>query len=134
MHDIQNDILFAKFLNYYKNPVPHEDGKYYWDIFEYQSNSFIGVVREDKMQFSSDWNLLMEVVDRIESLKEQDRQVSRHNIVTPYRVDIINRNMVEILAYGEDLIASSIDQRLNRIEAVYTATLNFIKWYNIKKA
>ena len=85
---------------------------------------FMGrVIPEDKLEFydenptthfyNSNWNWLMEVVEKIESLG--------------YRVTIV-RHICRIDLTEESKLIISED--IKKIEAVYSACLEFIKWYN----
>jgi hypothetical protein len=67
----------------------------------------------ENQEYNRSWSWIMPVIDKIENLEEIDRNKSfdangtAPRYCTPYRVDIINRNMVEILAFGEDLMSSA---------------------------
>ena len=64
-------------------------------------------------KYDTDWNWLMPVVKKIESLG--------------YRVTIV-RHICRIDLTEESKLIISED--IKKIEAVYTACLEFIKWYN----
>ena len=74
-----------------------------------------GYYKNDNLQFHTDWNWLMEVVEKIEK---------------NYLVDIfgkavsIHENNVEMIV---DLNAINYT---TKIEAVYNAVVTFIEWYN----
>ena len=81
---------------------------------------FTGIKTEyfkyEDLKFHSDWNWLMEVVEKIESIK--GTQI------------FINGISCEIMFKGRE-------NRKNintKIEAVYNACLEFIKWYNEQKS
>jgi hypothetical protein len=65
-------------------------------------------------KYHSDWNWLMEVVEKIEILG--------------YRVTIEEHFCRVELIILDDIVVSRRD--IPKIQAVYTACLNFIKWYN----
>ena len=68
--------------------------------------------------YDTDWNSLIQVVEKIESLGFD------FNILTPTVIEIWNGE-------GEQLIY--VDGRNSKIEAVYNACIEFIKWYNEQK-
>jgi hypothetical protein len=91
--------------------------------------------QEKQWDYDWSWSCLMEVIDKIETIEELDRNKSVDNnerMCNPYRIDIINRNMVEILRFGEDQIAFIDNQYLTKKEAIYLAVVKFIEWYNEK--
>lgn len=72
--------------------------------------------------YHKDWNWLMEVVEKIESL----------DCVIDFKVTI---EYVEIIArMGKGIVFKNcifdIDYWINKRKAVYTACVEFIKWYN----
>jgi len=90
---------------------------------------FMGrVIPEDKLKFyeenptthyyHSDWNWLMEVVEKIESLSKENETYSFS----------ITKISVRVLYKGNRIIDLPIDN--SKIEAVYNACLAFIKWHN----
>ena len=92
--------------------------------------------RQDFIQFSdlkyhSDWNWLMEVVEKIESIKDPHHgyfgvYISSNSCTiqgTRFRSDKIEEPPV----YFNDTILSS------KIERTYIAAVMFIKWYNENK-
>jgi hypothetical protein len=76
-----------------------------------------------QIKYDTDWNWLMEVVERIESIG--------------YDVNIF-QNGVHITNYSNGLeqnIVNNVSQisYTNKIELVYDACIEFIKWYNENK-
>lgn len=69
------------------------------------------------MNFHSNWNILMDVVEKIESLGFFFE---------------IKRNWVRITKKRE-IIVIRWEQDKNKIEATYNACVEFIKWYNQNK-
>ena len=67
----------------------------------------------EDMKFHSDWNWLMEVVEKIESL------------------DIYYNEYID---YNSSMFASGKIELSTKIEAVYNACVEFIKWYNKQTA
>ena len=79
-----------------------------------------------QMKFHKDWNWLISVVEKIESLEFIDRE-GRFNISSVcfdenYTTFIIDGTKGIIQVEGE-----------TKIEAVYNAVVEFIKWYNQNK-
>lgn len=64
-----------------------------------------------KCRYHSDWNWLMEVVEKIESLEE-------------------NNNLMDCFKQSNKVCGLPI---YTKIEAVYNACIEFIKWYNLNK-
>ena len=74
------------------------------------------VNKSENLPFHNDWNWLMEVVEKIESLG--------------YRVTIV-RHICRIDLTEESKLIISED--IKKIEAVYTVCFKFIQWYNQNK-
>ena len=75
-----------------------------------------GYFHERDLKFHKDWNWLMEVVEKIESLG--------------YSVNI-SSSMVYINGDNSRIVSSfNIGFKITKIEAVYNACVEFIKWYN----
>jgi hypothetical protein len=70
------------------------------------------------LHFDTDWNWLMEVVEKIESLCSN-------------RGFEISARFVHIRVNNNLTISSGVKD--NRIEAVYNVCIEFIKWYNQQK-
>ena len=104
MKTIENNKIIAEFmnLNLYKS-------------FWYKSNIATEkqICKENNLKFHSDWNWLMEVVEKIESLG--------------YRIEIVKHICRIYLSNKETII---ISENTPKIEAVYNACVEFIKWYN----
>ena len=109
----ENNKLIAEFLNVKMHPcetieklkfLPMEERGIY-------NGYFI-----DELKFHSDWNWLMEVVEKIESLG--------------YRIEIVKHICRVYLSDKETII---ISENIPKIEAVYNACIEFIKWYNENK-
>ena len=74
------------------------------------------ICKEDALKYHEDWNWLMEVVEKIESLG--------------YRIEIVKHICRIYLSNKETII---ISENTPKIEAVYNAVVEFIKWYNENK-
>jgi hypothetical protein len=102
-------------------------------------------VRTDSLKFHSDWNWLMEVVDKIELMKFPSKRPdvitnADYTMTWEYRVSgwkaywftFISPD--EILNYLRD--GKGEEEPIyfkTKIEAVYNACLEFVKWYNKQK-
>lgn len=80
------------------------------------------IVTEKSFKYDTDWNWLMQVVDKIESIDDGE-----------YDVNIL-KNGTQIINYkaGGVVICDNVGQisYSEKIEHVYQAAVNFIKWYN----
>lgn len=83
--------------------------------------SFFDTNYKPLKKYHTDWNCLMEVVDKIEGLSKENETYSFS----------ITKISVRVLYKGNRLIDLPIDNA--KIEAVYNACIEFIKWYNKQK-
>ena len=105
MKTLKNNKLIAEFLGYIDNGCS-EDGFLIHPITNYD-------VEISSLKYHEDWNWLMEVVEKIESLG--------------YRIEIVKHICRIYLSNKETII---ISENTPKIEAVYIACVEFIKWYN----
>lgn len=111
----ENNILIAKFLGW---KLGHPD------LFElrWSNEWFQGATKmtnKGYLHFNSDWNRLMSVVEKIESLG--------------FTIDITTCT-VYINNFEEsfkEIIGTS--EKYSKIEAVYNGVVEFINWYNLNK-
>lgn len=95
----------------------------------------------NELSYHSDWNWLMEVVEKIESLN-----LGNTTIKTVFSEEdlYINSNVSFLIMYKECYVNFfgemkvyenwiSVTECNSKIEAVYTACVEFIKWYNEQK-
>lgn len=107
----ENNKIIAEFMGYeiQKDPTERFFGRYKQPLGAW--------TKEIDLSFHHDWSWLMEVVEKIESLNFD------FAIYTGSAISIINTKdfpFDEII----NLVASS------KIQAVYNACVEFIKWYN----
>lgn len=104
----ENNILIAEFMNYEKQTWSYNDAVAYYTPFK--ENSLFS----DKLKFHTDWNWLMQVVEKIFNTCE----------ITPDELD-----------YEWGILFKQIHNSFYypKIEAVYNACIEFIKWYNENK-
>ena len=74
---------------------------------------FHNVESINNLKYHKDWNWLIEVIENIESLG--------------YRIEIVKHICRIYLSNKETII---ISENIPKIEAVYNACVEFIKWYN----
>ncbi len=107
-----NNKLLAEFLGY-TQPHPEYPSSTYW-------------YKEGKpplaiLSFDTDWNWLMEVVEKIENFVDQNN-CARYNFM-------IEQSFIEIIDNSNSNTIVEID-RETKIQAVYDACVEFVKWYN----
>lgn len=106
-NNIENNKLIADFMGcrYDENRNSHEDSEYYYE--------------DSELEYHFNWNWLMEVVERIESLGYDTEIV--------YRLD----DGGHCFYINDSPVFSS--QMGSKIESIYQAVVEFIKWYNSAK-
>ena len=129
--NIENNILLAEFLEFQKTDLGWFDNEGVLSDFE-QDNCF------DSLYFDTDWNWLMEVVEKIESLKPIEFLSGRNWIgfdVKIYKTFNTQTNYctIKYLKEGGDMTISNGFSKSDKIEAVYNACVEFVTWYNSKK-
>jgi len=114
---IENNKLIAEFMKL---------EKYHSSAKEWLKNKCI--YSDEELPYNSDWNWLMEVVEKISEIPLDDAE-SNDDMCYPRTFgmkDDVGRYMVRFngcgLCFGEDFI-----------ESVYNACVEFIKWYNQNK-
>lgn len=83
--------------------------------------------------YAKSWDALMPVVEAIEETEEPADLDPQKGTVWPYQVEILSRSVVQIIDNRTDEAIVSIDNqkgKLSKIESVYQAVVEFIKWYN----
>ena len=110
MKTIENNKIIAEFLSVKIHPCGTIENFKFLPIEErgLYNGYFI-----DELKYHEDWNWLMEVVEKIESLG--------------YRIEIVKHICRIYLSNKETII---ISENTPKIEAVYNAVVEFIKWYN----
>lgn len=77
-------------------------------------------VRAKELEYHTDWDWLMPVVEKIEAI-ELDNFTCKF--------DIINRNEVEISAGDTPVFYSGFNTN-SKLTSVWVGVVNFIQWYN----
>ena len=120
MKTLENNKLIAEFLSVKMHPCKTIENLKFLPMEE--RGLYNGYFIED-LKYHEDWNWLMVVVEKIESLEIFDR-MGRFNINTKN----FDENYTSFITdKDEDFIQCDGD---TKIEAVYNAVVEFIKWYN----
>ena len=120
-----DNILIAKFMGE-KLPYINNQGR-----FEYMvegaglisSTNVEDLYRFLRYNYNTDWNRLMQVVEKIENLHEANNVLIGTNLTY---IQIHNK------ATNEQETFKGVEQ--TKIGAVYNACIEFIKWYNENSA
>lgn len=109
-----DNTIIAEFLGLEKKEnYPCHNGTEFFDYAYYmKGTNYI----PNTIPFSTNWNLLMEVVEKIE---------------TKYLVDIFGKAVSIHDKNGDMIVDQSATNSSTKIDAVYKACLSFIKWYNL---
>jgi hypothetical protein len=113
MENLENNKLIAEFMGW---TLDDKDLNSYRKL----NNNVFKYSLLSNFKYHTDWNWLMEVVDKIEGLGfsiEMNKQEE-----TDYQC---------LITKGYDIIFQTFSNI--KIEAVYNACIEFIKWYNKKK-
>ena len=125
-----NNKLIAEFLGYIDNGCSEEGF-----LIDPKTNYDVCI---DSLQFHTDWNWLMQVVEKIENLPSRTLQGTYYlgNEVKIYKVINTNTHYCEINLVKESgyRIVSIQFNKESKIKSVYDACLEFIKWYNENSA
>jgi hypothetical protein len=112
MNTIENNKLIAEFLGATDKHIENFGGA-------------------ENLKYHSDWNWLMSLVEKIEGLEFQPKNSICIGFDT-FGIEM-NQCRCDITHYGD--FTSHLLQGLgkNRMESVYNACVEFIKWYNENK-
>lgn len=116
LNTLENNKLIAEFLG--------RNGKINKSLYSWKGIDALlsgGWVPIEQTKFHSDWNWLMQVVEKIESL-DGHLHICDNDVFVHFPKRVINCIRID----GERL-------KLTKIEAVYNACVEFIKWYNEQK-
>ena len=121
---IEKNKLIAEFLGKNTPLIDRNDG-YTKDlkVFSYKD-----------LSFHHDWNWLMEVVKKIEktTIRETHGQFNENECEATISISIEN-TFCQILSNGAFLNEIISINGESKIEAVYSACVEFVKWYNENK-
>ena len=113
---IENNKLIAEFLNWEFDDLSETFETPFLKLVEphaFGDEQFSCKLQDFELEFHSNWNWLMQVVEKIEKLK---------------CTVVIEKNICRIHKGG--LHFGHAYKFETKIEAVYNACLEFIKWYN----
>ena len=117
-NNIENNKLIAEFLSVKMHPCKTIENFKFLPMEE--RGLYNGYFIED-LKYHEDWNWLMEVVEKIEETEIEN------NILM---LESIGNEAKFIYDDGCRFLNSNIGE--TKIEAVYNACIEFIKWYNEK--
>lgn len=110
MNTTENNKLLDKFLQKEDNIISIRNYRGVEIDREYNPNSY-----------HNDWNLLLEAVEKIESLETKDGET--------FTIDMHKDNVI-INQYGKYNNEIIVTEGGTRIENLYKACIEFVKWYN----
>ena len=112
MNTTDNNKMIAEFMGY-TQPHPEYPSTTYW----YKE----GKAPLTILSFDTDWNWLMDVVEKIENFEDENRCAKYNFIIEQSFVEIIDNNNSDTLFFT--------DNDTKQI-SVYKAVVEFIKYYN----
>jgi hypothetical protein len=112
METIENNKLMAEFMGNKNYSYCNNDNAVYFNLIDNKG-------KEIKGNYDSDWNWLMQAVEKIDSVLPDDSVIT-----IQYKDCHIPVNEGEFDIYIN---------ATTKIEAVYNACVEFIKWYNENK-
>ena len=110
MNTTENNKLIAEFMGYVLNDNT--------GVTVYYNDKTCEVLDPDKLKFHSDWNWLMEVVEKIENLGFE--------VV----IGRISCNVNEILNRENPITSIVCGNPSKKLEVVYSSICQFIQWHN----
>lgn len=111
MNTTENNKIIAEFLGESKQPYEFSQFGYMTLSGDWKDTFFV-----EQLKFHSNWNWLIEVVEKIESLK--------------FSVLIGKNTCVIEQTFGKTSLNLGVIRGKDKIEAVYNACAEFINWYN----
>ena len=117
----ENNKIIAEFLLPNNESTDYYLPKFGLYLNRYGETYYEEVFRIDEMKFHSDWNWLMEVVEKIENL---NYWINFHGNISYYNFEIgtNNNDFKTIIGEGD-----------TKFKAVYDAIIKFINFYNKQK-
>ena len=106
---VENNKMFAEFLGYCQ-PHPDYPTTTYWYKKDYQPLTIL--------LFHSNWDWLMRVVEKIESLG--------------YTVTIagVMCKVTKVLDLENSIVSYVLGDKSRKLELIYTTMVEFVKWHN----
>ena len=109
-----NNILLANFIGMQKTNVGWYDAEEILLKVE-KDNTF------DILKFNTDWNWIMQVVEKIETLETKDGRT--------FTIDM-HRDSVLIFEYGIHTNEIVFTEGKGRLDNLYNACVEFVEWWN----
>ena len=122
---VENNKIIAEFLDWEFDDLSETFETPFLKLVEPQAfgdEQFSCKLQDFELEFHSDWNWLMRVVEKIENLQDENNCAIYNVQIEQSFTEIIDNHTSETIIYNID--ADS------KIEAVYTACVEFIQWYN----
>ena len=122
---IENNKLIAEFLNWEFDDLSETFETPFLKLVDphaFGDEQFSCKLQDFELEFHSDWNWLMSVVEKIENLQDENNCAIYNVQIEQSFTEIIDNHTSETIIY--DIDADS------KIEAVYNIVIEFIKWYN----
>ena len=119
---VENNKLIAEFMGVFDkilstgNIHSWSDAPFYYTTEDTREKVIKNISKYSK--YSKDWNWLMEVVEKIENLSKEGETY----------MFSITKFSARVTYKGSRIVDLPIDN--TKIEAVYNACVEFIKWYN----
>jgi len=119
---VEGNRLIALFEGY--REIPN------WDVYDFGYTRHptinVGCYGDIQLEYHRKWGWLMPVVEKIEKIPMEDGRGEVNPIVT------IECNYCIISQGGENTIVEVVwaDEERTKIQAVWQAAVEFIKWYN----
>lgn len=118
---IENNKLIAEFLNWEFDDLSETFETPFLKLVEPQAfgdEQFSCKLQDFELEFHIDWSWLMQVVEKIENLSKEGETYMFN----------ITKFSARVTYKGSRIVDLPIDN--TKIEAVYNACVEFIKWYN----
>ena len=124
---VENNKLIAEFMGVFDkilstgNIHSWSDAPFYYTTEDTKEKVIKNICKYSK--YDSDWNWLMEVVEKIESLPDEENngafffEIYQDSVIIFSNGDYINE-LIEVMGQG------------SRINNTYQAVIEFIQWYN----
>jgi hypothetical protein len=127
----ENNKLIAEFMGFKLQQDPTE--RWFGNYFAIPNDAWSN--RLELLHFDTDWNWLMEVVEKIESIKSYDRDVFGTEVKIYKDKCTIKSGHYNTkgVVYSKEQYFDGIRQEKSKKESTYTLCIDFIKWYNKQK-
>ena len=122
---IENNKIIAEFLDWEFDDLSETFETPFLKLVDpnaFGDEQYSCKLQDFELEFHSDWNWLMSVVEKIENLQDENNCAIYNVQIEQSFTEIIDNHTSETIIY--DIDADS------KIEAVYNTVIEFIKWYN----